>query len=51
MKMVLKNSHVSTLNKFNALQINLPSRVALLYPSYSGNGGKRMKECGLPVDR
>ena len=24
---------------------------ALLYPSYSGNGGKRMKEFGLPVDR
>jgi hypothetical protein len=24
---------------------------ALLYPSYSGNGGKRMEECGLPVDR
>jgi hypothetical protein len=23
---------------------------ALLYPSYSGNGGKRMKECGLSVD-
>jgi hypothetical protein len=22
---------------------------ALLYPSYSGNGGKRMEECGLPV--
>jgi hypothetical protein len=21
---------------------------ALLYPSYSGNGGKRMEECGLP---
>ncbi|HEX2200590.1 MAG TPA: hypothetical protein VHH93_01010, partial [Gammaproteobacteria bacterium] len=24
---------------------------ALLYPSYSGNGGKRMEECSLPVDR
>jgi hypothetical protein len=24
---------------------------ALLYPSYSGNGGKRMEECGLPGDR
>jgi hypothetical protein len=24
---------------------------ALLYPSYSGNGGKRMEEYGLPVDR
>jgi hypothetical protein len=24
---------------------------ALLYPSYNGNGGKRMEECGSPVDR